>query len=84
MAPVGGTMCALSPARNSRPYCIGSTTKLRIGVMPFCSIAPSCELARAAEALVQLVPDARVRPVLDVLVVVALQIEPRHVGERIV
>ena len=36
------------------------------------------ELARAAEPRVQLVPDARVRPVLDVLVVVALQIEPRQ------
>ncbi len=78
LAPVGGTICALSPARNRRPYCIGSTTKLRIGVMPFCSILPSCELARAAEPLVQLVPDARVGPVLDVLVVIALQIEPRQ------
>ncbi len=29
-APVGGTMCAASPARNSRPCCIGSATKLRI------------------------------------------------------
>ena len=39
-APVGGWMCAASPARNSRPNCIGSTTKLRIGVTPFCTILP--------------------------------------------
>src|SRR5580704_4306290 len=41
LAPVGGWICAESPARNSRPYCIGSRTKLRIGVIPFCSISPS-------------------------------------------
>ena len=35
LAPVGGTICAASPARNSRLYCIGSATKLRIGVTPF-------------------------------------------------
>src|SRR5260370_41012138 len=35
LAPVGGTMCAASPARNKRPYCIGSATKLRIAVMLF-------------------------------------------------
>ena len=40
-APVGGTMCAASPARNSRPNCIGSTTKLRMPVMPFSTILPS-------------------------------------------
>ena len=34
------------------------------------------ELARAAEPLVQLVPDARIGPIGDVLVVAALQIEP--------
>jgi len=33
LAPVRGTMWAASPARNIRPYCIGSHTKLRIGVM---------------------------------------------------
>ena len=41
MAPVGGTMCAASPARNSRPYRIGALTKLRIGVMPLSRIGPS-------------------------------------------
>ncbi len=35
MAPVGGTMCAASPARNSRPKRIGSVTKLRSGAMLF-------------------------------------------------
>ena len=40
----GGTMCALSPARNNRPYCIGSTTNERIAVTPFCKIFPSCSL----------------------------------------
>ena len=35
LAPVGGTMCAASPARNKRPYCMGSVTKLRIGVTLF-------------------------------------------------
>src|SRR4051812_12938384 len=39
-APVGGTMCAASPARNSRPYRIGSTTKLRIAMMPFWKMRP--------------------------------------------
>ena len=41
LAPVGGTMCAASPARKSRPYCIGSTTKLRMPVTPFSRIGPS-------------------------------------------
>jgi hypothetical protein len=41
LAPVGGTMCAASPARNSRSYRIGSATKLRIGVMDFSRIGPS-------------------------------------------
>ena len=34
-------MCAASPARNSRPWRIGSATKLRIPVIPFCRIGPS-------------------------------------------
>ncbi len=37
-APVGGTICAASPARNKRPNCSGSTTKLRMPVTPFCRI----------------------------------------------
>ena len=40
-APVGGTMCAASPARKSRPNCIGSTTKLRMSVTFFSSTGPS-------------------------------------------
>jgi hypothetical protein len=41
LAPVGGTMCAASPARNSRSYRMGEATKLRIGVMAFSVIGPS-------------------------------------------
>jgi len=37
-------MCAASPAKKSRPYCIGSITKLRIPVMPFCKMGPSAGL----------------------------------------
>jgi len=33
-APVGGTMWTASPARNRRPYRIGSATKLRSGALP--------------------------------------------------
>src|SRR5260221_624306 len=33
-------MCAESPAKNIRPCCIGSTTKLRIPLTPFCSPCP--------------------------------------------
>jgi hypothetical protein len=36
LAPAGGTVWAASPARYSRPYCIGSQTKLR-----------NCKMARA-------------------------------------
>ena len=36
------------------------------------------QLARAAQPLMQLVPDARIGPSLDLLVVVALQIKPRQ------
>ena len=32
---------AASPAMKSRPYCIGSTAKLRMSVMPFWTIGPS-------------------------------------------
>jgi hypothetical protein len=34
LAPVAGTMWAASPARNSRPCRIGSTTKLRMALTP--------------------------------------------------
>ena len=39
-APVGGTMWAAAPARNSRPAPMGSTTKLRMAVMPRSRIGP--------------------------------------------
>src|SRR3981081_3325766 len=41
LAPVGGTMWAASPARNSRRYRMGEATKLRIGVMAFSVIEPT-------------------------------------------
>src|SRR5579859_6873448 len=41
LAPVGGTMWAASPARNSRRYRMGEATKLRIGVMAFSVTGPS-------------------------------------------
>ena len=46
LAPVGGTVCAASPARNSRPYCMGSQTKLRncstsfLKMLPVLSVTP--------------------------------------------
>ena len=40
LAPVGGTMCPASPARNSRPKRSGSTTKLRSGAMLFSMDGP--------------------------------------------
>src|SRR6478672_9807299 len=54
LAPVGGTMCAASPARNSRPCCIGSHTNERIGVMPLSKIGPSL-IAEPAEVVGPLV-----------------------------
>ena len=45
-APVGGTMCAASPARNSRPKRIGSATKLRSGAMLFSIDGPVTSAAR--------------------------------------
>ena len=33
-------MCAASPARKSRPCCIGSVTKLRKATIDFCSRRP--------------------------------------------
>ncbi len=35
-----GTMCAASPAKNSRPHCIGSATKGRMGVTDFWETRP--------------------------------------------
>ena len=45
-APVGGTMCAASPARKSLPNRMGSVTTLRSGAMLFSSDGPA---ARCAE-----------------------------------
>ncbi len=80
-APVGGTMCAASPARNSLPYCIGSTTKLRMPVMPFCSTGPSCnfQFSSPREPDLQFLPDFLVRPIQEVFVGAALEIEAADV-----
>ena len=80
-APVGGTMCAASPARKSRPCRIGSATKLRIGVMPFSSTGPSASVqpGRPSRSL-QLLPDALVGPLGDVLVGAALHVEAAELG----
>ena len=78
-APVGGTMCAASPARNSRPYCIGSTTKLRIAVTPFSRIGPSCSVQPSSPRRVCSSSQiALVRPLGDVLVGRALEVEARE------
>ncbi len=80
LAPVGGTICALSPAREQPAVLHRLDHEAAHRRDAFLQHLALCELARAAEPLVQLVPDARVRPVLDLLVVVALQIEPRQIG----
>ena len=46
LAPVGGTMWAASPARNSRPKRIGSATKLRSGAMLFSIDGPVTSASR--------------------------------------
>ena len=69
-------MCAASPARYSRPYCIGSTTKLRMPVTPFSNTGPSVSgLPSQAGAALQLVPDPLVGPLGEVLVGPALHVE---------
>ena len=70
LAPVGGTMCAASPARNRRPKRIGSATKLRSGAMLFSIDGPVtiASAARRVEAAPQLVPERVVGPVLDLVV----------------
>ncbi len=89
LAPVGGTMCAASPARNRRPYCIGSATKLRIPVMPFSSTGPSRsrQPSLVSSRRCSSRPDALVRPAGDVFLGRDLQVEPRdfrrtHAVER--
>ena len=50
LAPVGGTMCAASPASSSRPCCMGVATKLRIGVIPLSSNGPSVSVKPSSVA----------------------------------
>ena len=83
MAPVGGTMCAASPARNRRPYCIGSTTKLRMPVTPFSSIGPSSSVqpSPVSSRVCSSVPDARRRASCARSSSGAhLQVQPRDLG----
>ena len=80
LAPVGGTMWAASPARNSRPKRIGST-ELRMPVTPL-SIGPSSRVqpsSVASRARFPL-PDAPVRPAPDRLVRVDLEVEGGEPG----
>ncbi len=70
-------MCAASPARNSRPCCIGSTTKLRIPVTPFSRIGPSLSVQPSSPSRAW--SSSQIRSsghVVDVLVRRALQVEP--------
>ena len=48
LAPVGGTMCAASPAKNIRPKRMGSVTKLRKGAMLFSMLGPVTRCSRAS------------------------------------
>ena len=71
-------MCAASPARNSRPRRIGALTNERIGSTDFSVIGAGVELpALEGEARGEVVPDPVVGPVLDLLVGVDLQVQPR-------
>jgi len=66
-APVGGTMWAASPARNRRPYRIGSATKLRSGAMLFSIDGPVVNPAAISpdSRRVSSGPEGIVRPVLS-------------------
>ena len=77
LAPVGGTMWAASPARKSRPYCIGSATKLRIGGDALLDDRPvgEREAGHGLQPGPQLVPDALVGPVVELGVRRDLQVE---------
>ena len=67
LAPVGGTMCAASPARNSRPCCIGSRHERahRRDALLEDRARRADASSSAARTGSQLVPDPVVRPVVD-------------------
>ena len=77
-------MCAASPARNSRPCCIGSTTKLRIARDALLEDRPLAQRPAVARSpgAVQLLPDAVVGPGVERIVGRALQVQPAELGER--
>src|SRR5262249_49883535 len=81
-APVGGTICAASPARKRRPNCIGSTTKLRMPVRLFSITGPSCSFHTIVgfESLMQFRPHAVVGPALEVFLGRHLDVQPRDLG----
>ena len=66
-APVGGTMCAASPARNRLPQRIGSATKERSGAMLFSIDGPVIISAATSSGRrrLQLDEELLVRPVVD-------------------
>ena len=89
MAPVGGTMWAASPARNSRPKRIGSATKERRGAIDFSNEGPvtTASATSRRQAAAELVPEGVVGPVLDLvgqrhLEVVAAARRRAHRAER--
>ena len=82
-------MCAASPTRNRRPNCIGSATKLRMGVIARWKIGPSSSVhgSSRAKPRPKLAPNLIVGPVLDPLVRRALEVQSRdgrgsHAHER--
>ena len=80
LAPVGGTICAASPARNSRPYCIGAATKARTGVTPFWKMRPSLSsaLSSSPRRMCSSSHMPLIRPQVQVFVRLALNVESRN------
>ena len=80
LAPVGGTVCAASPASSSRPLRIGVWTKERNGSTVRSITGPSFELESVGpgQPRLQLAPDPVVGPGVRVLGRVALEVHPLH------
>ena len=81
LAPVGGTMCAASPARSSRPCCIGVGDEAahRGDALVEQRSFGEREAVVGGQARRQLGPDAVVGPVVEALVGRHLQVHP---GDR--
>ena len=83
LAPVGGTMCAASPARNSRPCRIGASTKLRIGSTLFSVIGPGVSCHPSWPCPSRTASSAQIRSSDQSATSVPvrhLQVEPAHRG----